>query len=501
MTTPYQFDPTGTLPANRIVGEQHIITAVSNRNYHFIVPTFAPFFADSCTISYRDIDNNIRYLVEGIDFYFGFQFIAASRACAKPIYGGISFLNLQISGLVTLVYQTVGGQWTIDPVKINEILSDTQRNPKVISWEQVAAVPTLFPVIDHEWNLQDLVGMSDVVQAIDNVMDVIADKPLPEPLDFTGLIATKGSIGLGNVQNYRIATDAHAIAGDSITRYMTPRSTRVAIDQRLATLAAGQLQGPTGPAGPTGPVGPASTTPGPTGPTGRVGPTGAVSITPGPVGPTGPAGIGIPAGGTTAQALVKNSNSNYDASWANVVTQQSVSEAIQAMYPIGSTYINASVNTNPLVLFGFGVWQALAEGRVLVGINPNDPTFQTAGLTGGNKNATLVSHSHSGTSGGQSTSHTHTGATAASGVHTHGLNAGTGVQGQVGGGFGYGASNDNTAVQVTSTDSAGSHVHSLTTDNASNDHTHAITVNASGDSAVNANLPPYLTVYIWVRVG
>jgi hypothetical protein len=236
MTAPYQFDPTGTLLANRITGEQHIITAVSDRNYHFIVPTFAPFFTEGCTVSYRDVDNNVRYLVEGIDFLFCFQFIAASRSCAKPIYGGISFLNLQLAGVVTLVYQTVGGEWTLDPVQINQILSDMTRNPRFTSWEQVAQVPTLFPVVDHEWNLTDLVGMSEVVQSVDDIALAIANRPAATPVPDYGLIPTKDMLGLGNVQNFGVATDAEARAGTSITKYMTPRAVRLAIEFVINTI-------------------------------------------------------------------------------------------------------------------------------------------------------------------------------------------------------------------------------------------------------------------------
>lgn len=328
MTTPYEFDPQGTLPANRITGEQHIITAVSHRDYHFIVPTYAPFFADGCVVSYKDIDNSVRILQEGLDFYFGFQFIAASRSCAKPIYGGISFLNLQIAGLITIEYQTVGGTWTVDPVKINEILSNLEVNPRVISWEQVAAVPTLFPVVDHEWNLQDLVGMSDVVDSIGSVITAISEKPAEEPLFFEGMLATKETVGLGNVENFGIASDQQAADGTSITRYMTPRATRIAIDRVISSVDAGDLVGPMGPTGPTGAV---STVPGPTGlqgpigPTGTVGPTGPIGVTgatgpTGPTGPIGPRGLGLIPGGTTGQAIVKINNTDYDTAWGDVIT-------------------------------------------------------------------------------------------------------------------------------------------------------------------------------------
>ena len=101
-------------------------------------------------------------------------------------------------------------------------------------------------------------------------------------------------------------------------------------------------QGTPGNTGPTGPTGPS----GATGPTGSTGPTGATGPTgdTGPTVPTGPTGIDgdpgiviadtapvqtnilwadttvtgsglLPAGGTTGQALIKNSNSDYDVTW------------------------------------------------------------------------------------------------------------------------------------------------------------------------------------------
>jgi hypothetical protein len=357
MTTPYVFDPQGTLESNKITGEQHIITGVSHRDYHFIVPTYAPFFREGCVVIHKDIDNNIRTLVEGLDFYFGFQFIAASRSCAKPIYGGISFLNLELSGLITIEYQTVGGDWTIDPILINEILSNVAVNPRVISWEQVAAVPTLFPVVDHEWNLQDLVGMSEVVDSITGVIDVISTIPEPEPLVFVGTIATKETVGLGNVQNFGISTDQEAIDGASTTKYMTPRASYLAIQHAMGSIDVGDLVGPVGP---TGPTGDASTIPGPTGPTG-------------PMGNIGPIGIGIPKFGTNGQALVKKSEIDYDTEWSNVVTPEVLSQALLALYKVGTVYMNVTDSTDPSILFGFGVWVPLGFGGLVIGQTVTEP--------------------------------------------------------------------------------------------------------------------------------
>ena len=44
---------------------------------------------------------------------------------------------------------------------------------------------------------------------------------------------------------------------------------------------------------------------------------------------------------------------------------KTVIEILQAVYPIGSVYTNASVDTNPATLLGFGTWTAFAAGRVI----------------------------------------------------------------------------------------------------------------------------------------
>lgn len=51
---------------------------------------------------------------------------------------------------------------------------------------------------------------------------------------------------------------------------------------------------------------------------------------------------------------------------------------------IGGLYLS-TVPTDPSVLLGFGTWALYAQGRVLVGINPGEPEFDTAGEIGGEK--------------------------------------------------------------------------------------------------------------------
>lgn len=111
--------------------------------------------------------------------------------------------------------------------------------------------------------------------------------------------------------------------------------------------------GPTGPQGPLGPTGPEGGPPGPTGPQGPqgvTGPTGPQGPS-GPTGPQGPSGVGIPAGGTLGQALVKASNNDYETQWSTVVgggggTGLSYRTTVTAATVSIGTGVTASINGN-----------------------------------------------------------------------------------------------------------------------------------------------------------
>jgi hypothetical protein len=224
----YPFDPTGTQLSNKIVNEQHIITSNNWRDFHFIVPKCAPYFEDSVKIRYQEPNGNARYLIKGKDWMPTHQFMDASLACAKPIYGSISLMNSSLEGVLLLeAYQTVGGNWVIPDDKIALILADRLHNPRITSWEQVVELPYQFPVIDHEWNLVDMVGMSHVVNSLNGIetqlrlsgqgglSEHIANINNPHKV-------TKFHVGLSKVNNFAIANQAEAEAGTANDVYLTP---------------------------------------------------------------------------------------------------------------------------------------------------------------------------------------------------------------------------------------------------------------------------------------
>lgn len=66
-----------------------------------------------------------------------------------------------------------------------------------------------------------------------------------------------------------------------------------------------------------------------------------------------------------------------------------------AIWPVGSIYVNSEDDTNPGTLMGFGTWERFGNGRVLVGVNESDTDFDTPEMTGGQK--TVQAHQHNNT--------------------------------------------------------------------------------------------------------
>jgi hypothetical protein len=174
-------------------------------------------------------------------------------------------------------------------------------------------------------------------------------------------------------------------------------------------------------------------------------------------------------GTPTAPTAAAGTNTTQIATTAYV--QGEAAALLNAVYPIGSIYTNASNSTNPASLLGFGTWTAFGAGRVMVGLDASDPLFDTAEETGGSKDAIVVSHTHTATS------------TVTDPGHDHSVPAGS----STGAGTKYIIGTGTANAVDTATDTTGITV--------------ATTVDSTGSSGTNANLQPYITVYMWKRTA
>lgn len=194
---------------------------------------------------------------------------------------------------------------------------------------------------------------------------------------------------------------------------------------------------------------------------------------------------------------------NSNQGGVNLATEIYVWEAFKKVYPVGSIYISLN-STSPSTLFGFGRWEALPQGRMLL----SQGNEYAAGSTGGEKEHTLTiaempSHSH-GYNTGNSGAHNHSGTTSLNGDHNHGSGnanryADAIFNGRYGSSTAYGTESgrENNVIQNATTTN-GSHNHTFMTSNVG---AHSHSINLDGGGQAHNNMPPYLAVYMWKRVS
>ena len=242
----YPFDPTGQATTNKVT-ETQSIRSRGMFDHYYIVPRLGPFYADSVKLRLYPQGANTNNpaggtpLEEGVHYNFGYHFAYASHTIGLPVYGAITFYDRNLEGQLRMEYQTIGDDWVLDDKLYSELLLNIAYNPRIANWEQVVELPREFPVVNHSFNIDDFVGMTEVVDELDDIekailqknagglADHVADKNNPHSV-------TKTQVGLGLVDNFPTATIGEAQAGAANNRFMTPLRTKQLIDQ-VATAA------------------------------------------------------------------------------------------------------------------------------------------------------------------------------------------------------------------------------------------------------------------------
>lgn len=174
-----------------------------------------------------------------------------------------------------------------------------------------------------------------------------------------------------------------------------------------------------------------------------------------------------------------------DGTWADA--KMSTKELVDILYPVGHIYMSTN-SANPGTLFPGTTWEAYAQGRVLIGAGTGTDsrsekkTF-AAGSTGGEYNHQLTV--------GEMPSHSHEISLSNNGEHTHKIRRRTGYSNSTSEASSWGcgmAYSNGTEVARVDSQSAGT-------------HTHDVTVNNAGGNTAHNNIQPYISVYIWRRTA
>ena len=229
MTTyTFPYDPTGLALSNIIESELHSVQPPDDiQDASFIVPRAAPFFKDGLEVRTTNPTTG-PILVEGVDFVLGHKFIEAIEALGKPIYGSIILLNRQYTGNVYVTYNTLGGAYTLDDYRIVETITRRYHDVFFVSWTEIDGLPVAFPPATHPVDGEDLTGLAEVVQAIEDIALAITNKPPATSVPPHN--HTPAQVGLGSVQNFPPAT-ALEVENATPGRYITPDTLPVAYPQ------------------------------------------------------------------------------------------------------------------------------------------------------------------------------------------------------------------------------------------------------------------------------
>ena len=163
-------------------------------------------------------------------------------------------------------------------------------------------------------------------------------------------------------------------------------------------------------------------------------------------------------------------------SWNKLANTTDCTDTLKKVYPVGSIYMS-TVSTNPATLFGFGTWEAMPAGRVLLAQGKSSwGTTYNAGSTGGEATHQLTV--------GELPAHSHTASSNTAGEHNHGINA---------------RAHNGADTAISYFESANSDRTYYT--NNPGGHSHTITVNNTGSNQAHNNIQPYIAIYIWKRIN
>ena len=156
-------------------------------------------------------------------------------------------------------------------------------------------------------------------------------------------------------------------------------------------------------------------------------------------------------------------------------------DTMKKIYPVGSIYIS-TVSTNPSELFGFGTWEAMPAGRVLLAQGKVETENYTHNFVAGETGGEFV---HQLTVG-EMPVHNHEASSNTTGNHEHTIYYGANDSWQY-----HGSGNIIGHIGING---------SISKNTSTNgNHNHIVTISNTGSSQSHNNMEPYIVVYMWKR--
>lgn len=204
-----------------------------------MVPTGAPFYLDSLTISIIATAKSVSSvplgvstpLVLGVDFFPGYQFIQATAEQEQPVYGAICFTDTSLAGTITCSYTQLGNGYTATVGQLGLLNSGTI-DPLTTSWEDAVGGLADYPITEVNYNETVPSYLSSITTAITQLSTSLQGlSSQPSVFNFNNHIGdttgnphgvTAMKLGVGSVPNWSVAMAADVISGINPRLFVTP---------------------------------------------------------------------------------------------------------------------------------------------------------------------------------------------------------------------------------------------------------------------------------------
>lgn len=168
----YPFDPHGSNALNDVTETRpHPVTRLK-----VIIPVNAPFFTTGF-----EIKQGTKVLKEGVDFYFGNQYLTGTHRTAQRMCGSIWIINTALVGPYSLKYHTLGGdRYSVSTARATTYLANELKDPISESWEDVLGSDVDFPPVDIKFDRDNFIWETQLVTAIEKLSTAIVGQDVDD---------------------------------------------------------------------------------------------------------------------------------------------------------------------------------------------------------------------------------------------------------------------------------------------------------------------------------
>ena len=261
MPTNYPLDYTGSSTTNQVTNEN--ITLTTNTKYRVFAPINGPYFFN--TIKIKDVATGNFLTPSQWAPFFLVQAATVKTGLAGSVYATVIIKDSTVSNNLSISYQSIGGNYIGDYSNIIDLLNIALNDTRSVNWDNITNHIMSYNAAIHTHslsNISDVEILTLIIEKLCNAIilgdtiaqdstcayvDAIVNKyatilnnlstagtPLGDHINNSNAHNyTKENFGLGNVQNYPVASDNDALLGTNTVSYVLLSTAKNIINNAL----------------------------------------------------------------------------------------------------------------------------------------------------------------------------------------------------------------------------------------------------------------------------